>query len=246
MSIAEKFEVIADEVYEKGKKDEYDKFWDEYQNYGKRTNYGYAFRGYGFNNQNFYPKYDIRPVSYATQLFYAWSNITDISLRNINLKERLEECGVVLDLSKATDVTSAFAYFFSSELPTIDLTSVNTSCSMVFADNGGELKKIEKLVLAETTPFANNWFRGCSGLISLTVEGTIGQNNFNVSPCTKLSGASIVSIIEALSDTTSGLTVTLSQTAVDNMAFPIVGNKGTYNSWTDLEQSRTNWTISLL
>ena len=62
---------------------------------------------------------------------------------------------------------------------------------------------------------------------------------------TKLSGASIVSIIEALSTTTSGLSVTLSQTAVNNMTFPIVGNKGTYNSWTELEQSKTNWTISL-
>ena len=247
MSIAEKFEVIADEVYEKGKKDEYDKFWDNFQNYGKRTNYSYAFQGHGFNNQNFYPKYDIRPVdAYALNLFYAWSVITDISLRNINLKERLEECGVVLDTSQATNLTSAFAYFYSSELPTIDLTGLTNASSMIFSDNYDYLKSIEKIIISETTPISTSWFRSDTGLENLIVEGTIAQNNFNVKDCTKLSGASIVSIIEALSDTTSGLTVTLSQTAVDNMAFPIVGNKGTYNSWTDLEQSRTNWTISLL
>ena len=89
-------------------------------------------------------------------------------------------------------------------------------------------------------------FTGATGLKNFVIEGTIGQNNFNVSACRELSGGSIVSIIEALSTTTSGLSVTLSQTAVNNMTFPITGNKGTYNSWTELEQSKTNWTISLV
>ena len=104
-----------------------------------------------------------------------------------------------------------------------------------------------KLILKEDgSQSFSSTFSKCDELENIVIEGVIGKNGFNVSACTKLSGASIVSIIEALSDTTSGLTVTLSQTAVDNMAFPIVGNKGTYNSWTDLEQSRTNWTISLV
>ena len=44
MSIAEKFEVIADAVYEKGKQDERSDFWDIYQKNGAQvSNYTYAF-----------------------------------------------------------------------------------------------------------------------------------------------------------------------------------------------------------
>ena len=244
MSIAEKFEVIADAVYEKGKKDEYDKFWDAFQKYGNRTIYmQYSFAGYGFNTYNLYPKYDIKPNGSCDSLFYAWENIS--ANERFSLKQRLEECGVVLDTSKATSFINTFAYNMAfTEVPTTDLTSAKT-VSGLFAHNYGVLKTIEKLVVNENTPMGG-WFVNSPGVENITIEGTIGKSGFNISPCTKLSGQSIVSIIEALSDTTSGLTVTLSQTAVDNMAFPIVGNKGTYNSWTDLEQSRTNWTISLV
>ena len=239
MSIAKKFEVIADEVYEKGKKDEYDKFWDSYQKNGSRTDYGqYAFAGYGFDSNNLYPKYDIKPTGACTGLFYNYT-----SKIRFSLKQRLEECGVVLDTSKITNFRTAFAYNYCiTEIPTLDLTSMTSTTGMfVEAQN---LETIEKIIVTENTPAVD--FTSCKSLENLIIEGTIGQNGFNVKACTKLSGASIVSIIEALSTTTSGLTVTLSQTAVDNMVFPIVGNNGTYNSWTDLEQAKTNWTISLL
>lgn len=59
MSIAEKFEVIADAVYDKGKQAEYDKFWDEFQQNGNRDFYSYGFSGHGWTNENFKPKYPI-------------------------------------------------------------------------------------------------------------------------------------------------------------------------------------------
>ena len=242
MSIAEKFEVIADEVYEKGKKDEHDKFWDAYQNNGNRNYYPNGFRGNsGWTKDNFYPKYDIKPVGDAVQLFYAWE-IAD--KHTMDLSARLKECGVVLDTSQATSLQQAFAYVRFASIPPIDVTGLTSGASLLFGDSR-TTKTIEKIIIAETTPINSNWFRNDTALENLTIEGTIGQNGFNVKDCTKLSGASIVSIIEALSTTTSGLSVTLSQTAVNNMTFPITGNKGTYNSWTELEQSKTNWTISL-
>lgn len=245
MSIAEKFEVIADEVYEKGKKDEYDKFWDEYQNYGNATYYNYAFFSGRFNFENFYPKYDIRPVGGSGQnMFYNWKVAVGKFVGS--LKQRLEECGVVLDTSQCTLMASCFTYGGFTEIPTIDLSNLTTASAAIFAYNYGYLKTIEKIIMSENTVISANWFAEDTALENLTIEGTIGQNNFNVKDCKKLSGASIVSIIEALSTTTSGLSVTLSQTAVDNMVFPITGNKGTYNSWTELEQTRTNWTISLV
>ena len=132
MSIAEKFEVIADEVYEKGKKDEYDKFWDVYQTNGKRTGYDYGFSGYGFNFSNFYPKYDIRPEGYREKVFYAWNGSAtglNESLFRGSLKQRLEECGVTLDTSKMTYMGSMFSNSEFTELPTILLITLS-SCSL--------------------------------------------------------------------------------------------------------------------
>ena len=59
MSIADKFEIIADEVFKKGKQTEYDRFWDSYQNYGKSTSYINSFAGTNWNDEVFKPKYPI-------------------------------------------------------------------------------------------------------------------------------------------------------------------------------------------
>lgn len=203
MSIAEKFEVIADEVYAKGKKDEYDKFWDNYQNYGKRTSYDYGFTGYGFNFDNFYPKYDIKPTGYRDRVFYAWNSTStgvDKSKFRKSLKQRLEECGVVLDTSGITHMGFMFSNSEFTELPTIDMTGLTTASGNIFANNYGTLKTIEKIIVAETTPISTNWFgSNCQGLENLIVEGTIGKSEFNVQWQTKLTTASLLSILKALS-----------------------------------------------
>lgn len=207
MSIAEKFEVIADEVYKKGKKDEYDKFWDNYQNYGNRTFYNnYAFAGYGFNFNNFYPKYDIIPDGTANNLFYAWENSSG------SLKQRLEECGVVLDTSKVTSFSSAFNYSKFTELPTIDLSSMTNASSSIFANNYGSLKSIEKLIVSENTAISSWFGQYCQNLEKLIVEGTIAKSGFNVQWQKKLTTASLLSILTALSkDSTvaNGKSITL-------------------------------------
>ena len=81
MSIAEKFEVIADAVYDKGKQDEYDRFWDAYQDNGNRDFYSYGFSGYGWTNENFKPKYPIitsaNPNRTNVMFQYAY-NLTEI------------------------------------------------------------------------------------------------------------------------------------------------------------------------
>ena len=256
MSIAEKLTQVAEivpKVYEAGKMDEHGKFWDNFQDYGNRTNYTYAFHSGGFNFENFYPKRDIIPIGNSNYMFYNWK--VAVGKYVGSLKQRLEECGVELNTSQCTNLGAAFAYGGFTELPTIDLSNLTGTSTMIFAYNYGYLKTIEKIIMSENTVISANWFAEAFGLENLTLEGTIGQNGFNVKDCTKLSGASIVSIIEALSTTTSGLTVTLSQTAVNNMKFTdyddegvecLHGNEGTYYSWSQLEQSRTNWTISLV
>ena len=87
----------------------------------------------------------------------------------------------------------------------------------------------------ENTLFTSTFIQ-CNALENLTIDGTIGQNNFNLKDSTKLSKASIESVIDALSTTTSGLTVTFSKTAVDN-AF-------TADEWAALKATKSNWDIT--
>ena len=78
MSIAEKFEVIADAVYEKGKQAEYDRFWDSYQENGNKRFYGYAFAYW--NDEVFKPKYTIMTDVNANRsnFMFGYATLTEI------------------------------------------------------------------------------------------------------------------------------------------------------------------------
>lgn len=55
--------------FEDGKQDEQDRFWDEFQDYGNRTYYSYAFYyRYGWTDKNFKPKYPFT-IEYASAMF---------------------------------------------------------------------------------------------------------------------------------------------------------------------------------
>jgi hypothetical protein len=118
---------------------------------------------------------------------------------------------------------------------TIDASKANNTQNMFSSCTN--LKKIPKLIVGANTGFANT-FNACEALEELYIEGTIAKNGLTLQYSTKLNKASIESIINALSKTTSGLTVTLSKTAVNN-AF-------TAEEWDALEATKTNWTISLV
>lgn len=240
MGIAEKLQTIAEneqKVFEAGKKSQYDKFWDSLQNYGNRTTYPYGFHSWG--DGAFFPKYDIKLVGWAASTF----SETTI----INFKQRLIDCGVTLDVSKATSIGGLFANSkVNTALPIIDTTSA-TDLATLFSGNNA-LIEIEKLVLkSDGSQSFNNTFNHCYELVHLTVEGVIGKNGFNLQYPTKLSKESVTSVINALSTTTSGLTVTLSLAAV-NKAFETsacANNGSTSAEWTNLIATKPNWTISL-
>ena len=81
MSIAEKFEVIADAVYDKGvsdgKKSQYDEHWDTYQQDGNREDYTYAFYGMYWVDKIYNPKYEIKFTSAQGTNLFRHSRITD-------------------------------------------------------------------------------------------------------------------------------------------------------------------------
>ena len=108
------------------------------------------------------------------------------------------------------------------------------------------LKTLKKISVIDSVKFAG-WFSGCTSLVNLTIEGVIGQNGFNVS-WSPLSKASIISVINALSSTTTGLTVTLRKAAVDT-AFEIAQGSADGSSseeWLNLIATKSNWTINLI
>ena len=150
---------------------------------------------------------------------------------------------------KAQNLQFAFRY------SNITDTKVAIYLNNTYADSGAgifsnakQLKTIRKIVLTSTTPISSNMFSNCTALENLTVEGVIGQNGFNVQSSSLLSRASIISIINALSTTTSGLTVTLSRAAV-NSAFETsdgAADGSTSAEWSAIIGARSNWTISLI
>lgn len=206
MSIAENFEVIADAVYKKGKKDEYDAFWDTFQSKGTRVNYQNGFSGSGWNNTTFRPKYDIKPTNNASSMFQQ-TKVKDLT----NL---LKNCGVTLDTSKATSLLSLF-YFATdiTNIPVIDATGTTASSALTTAfNNCSKLKTIEKLILKDDgSQSFDNTFGVCSALENIVIEGKIGQNGFKVSGSTKLTKNSLLEILKALSlDITTTKTITFS------------------------------------
>ncbi|MBQ7380741.1 MAG: hypothetical protein IJW69_01505 [Clostridia bacterium] len=216
MSVAEKLKQIAENeqrVYdagiEKGVETERDTVWDMIQNYGNRTDYTSAFANAAWNDETFNPKYNIKPVGSCGQMFYA--------TKIVDLEATLQRRGVVLDTSKAKSLNNAFNSTTLKVLPAIDVTSLsgNTAGNMVFRQN---LHTIRKLICAEATVLDTPCFQYATGLVNVAFDGVIG-NDLDLHPCKLLSKESVTSVINALSDTAKGKTLTMSEAAVA-AAFP--------------------------
>lgn len=226
--------------FEEGKQAERDAFWDAFQT-APRVVWSGAFQNSCWNDDTFYPKYDLIPTGSAQSLF-RYCGITD-------LEKRLEECGIILDTSEATSLNCGFGESDLTVIPTINLTKCTTSGATHGLFSGCyPLKTIRKIIVSEMTMFSSS-FLNCRMLENITFEGVIGSDiDFNT--CTKLTEASIRSIIEHLSDTASGKTLTLSKVAVDNAYGWYIGDSfapgSSSGAWDVLVASKPNWTITLV
>lgn len=124
---------------------------------------------------------------------------------------------------------------------------VATEVSQLFTSSRN-VNTIRKIILegSGSNKF-DSWFDKCTSLVNLTIEGTIGGNGLNLS-WSPLSKASLISVINALSATTTGLTVTLRLAAV-NTAFETAQGSADGSSseeWLNLIATKSNWTISLI
>ena len=230
MSIAEKLAKIAENeqaVFEAGKKSEYDRFWDVYQENGNMTYYAYAFAGVGWTQSVFKPKYNIVPVT-PTSMFSS-SRIVDI---------RPQTIGVDVDFSKCT----SFYYLCSNStikyIGVVDCSSASPASLSYIFSSAKELVSVEKVIMPEmdSAGFADKSFENAVKLEHICIEGVI-RRSASLKWSVVLTKESITSIVQALSDTAEGQTITFSQTAKE-AAF-------TDSEWATLIGTKPNWTIAL-
>lgn len=213
------------EGVEDGKQAQYDAFWDAYQDSGNRTEYAYAFAGFGWTDETFKPKYDIRPIS-SVDIFSACL-ITD-------LVKCLNDNGVVFDFSRniGTSYLAQGSYYLKT-LPVIDIRARDSINYFLF--NCSNLKSVERVILKSdgTQQFNAYSFGTLPALEEIRFDGTIGTN-FLIAGSPLLSTESVDSIINALKDLTGATAQTLTLHAT-------VGGK-----MTDVQKAAItakNWTL---
>ena len=136
--------------------------------------------------------------------------------------------------------------FFNSEITDVNVDiDIHSIRADAMFSQCKQLQTIKKLIVDENTVFTSNSFYQCEALENIAIQGVIASDiNIQDSP---LSKNSITNIINALSTSTSGKTLTLSEAAV-NTAFETTAGAGDGEAsaaWISLEQSRSDWTISL-
>ena len=220
-----------------GMQTEYDRFWDAFQQNGTRENYSHAFRD-SWDGVCFNPKYDMVPAT----AYYMFANC-----KIENFTDILKKQGVTLDTSKATDVTAMFQEAVKiKELPKIDLSSVQGRKAVQLFNSCTALEKIEEFVTHSAITDYSSVFHWCTALKSINVSGEISADiDFQRSPLNK---ASITSIINTLSTTVTGQTLTLKLSAVNNALETSAGaNDGSTSAeFAALIAPKSNWTITMV
>lgn len=217
-----------------GAKEEYDRFWDTIQPAGDGDAHYAATFGIAWKAEIFKPKYDLVPNNAA--YMFAFNRMTD------DLVALMDSVGKKLDFSNCSNINNAFQGSQFTRLGKIYCKGASSwyntfaSCSkLVTIDEWGHPNEDGTIAGGLTGTFTD-----CTSLANITVRGIItGTANFQWCPLTK---ASITSIVNALSPSVSGKTLTLSKTAVNN-AFE-GGKDG--SEWNTLIADKTNWSFSLI
>lgn len=233
---------------EKGKQAEYDAFWDAFQSNGNRTDYNTAFSGFYWNADTLRPKYPIKIVDYSSAAFsncFFKSGLPSTEHNNL-----LDISHIKIDVSKATACDQMFANARVNGV-TLIFSEKITNLNQAFTKaNGGSIGGME-ITLLVPNPNCNwtNTFQYHRVKRLILLDGTvIGKNGFNVSWANGLPHDDLVGIVNALSNETSGLSVSLNKQAV-NKAFETssgANDGSTSAEWLALIATKPNWTISLV
>lgn len=222
-------------VFEAGKQAEHDAFWSGALR--DTSNFNSMFAGKAWNNDTFKPNRSINFTGNTMNVFYN-------SACKVDMVELFASKGLEVTFNNITNAQSMFNFSFFTRLPVISFAS-NTVLNNTF---GGcsHLVVIDGIAIDSTNTFANT-FNTCSVLNVLRIIGVIAKNGLNLS-WSPLDKPSLTSIVNALSSTTTGLTVTLRLAAV-NTAFETsagAADGSTSEEWLALAATKPNWNISLI
>ena len=217
MSIADKLSTIAEneqKVYDAGfeagkSQGGVSDFWDIVLQKGNRNDLRCAF--YMWDIDYIRPPYKLTP----TNQFSGYMTFSDCK----NLK-KVEKA--YFDFSKkatGTNTNASWQYTFSGcyNLKVIEDIGLTPQYSYLYTfRNCQQLETIEKLGCDANTGFSSP-FTNCYALKNITIDGTIGKNGFNISAATKLSKASILSILNACNIDVigKGISITLPKMCID-------------------------------
>lgn len=229
-----------------GRQAQYDEFWDEFQQNGKRKDYRFAF-GCGWNSKTFKPKYPIIPKD-----VYAFQNTAHQMFSYIGQSENkyVDLFEYPLDLTKVTQATETFKNAFLENIY-VDVTDIQTSKLFDGSDmdRGSHPFKNVTIKCSANTTFSNSFWYANFDKLFFTEDSVIAQSGIDLKWATSLKSSkeSFVNIINTLSNTTTGLSITFNQNAV-NTAFETsegAADGSASDEWTNLVASRSNWTIAL-
>lgn len=211
-------------------------WWDNFQNNGDRKRYDCAFMNWNRLPRKG-PRFDFTITTNANSMFRSIKTEFD-------LEEVINSWGVAFDTSKATTFADMFVDSYVTNIGELDCSSSN---DMTYLCMGAtHLTTIKKLKLPTTA--GNGWYRAfdnATALANIEVEGQFYTTvSFQYSPLTK---TSITSVINTLSDTVTGQTLTLNITAVNNAFETTAGaaDGSTSTEFAALVATKTNWTIAL-
>ena len=201
MSIAEKFEIIADAVYEKGK----DYIWEVVQLSGARINYSKAFLRWRMDG-NLHPKYKVIPTEVASghQTFYRLAGVSKIESKYFDFSRK----------PRGTSSSNGWYYTFNGcNVKEIEDIGMKADCAYTHTFAFCKYLCTIALIRTDEKTSWDNTFQSCTSLENITIEGVIGRSGFDVKDCKKLTVDSLLSILTALSkdsNIASGKSITFS------------------------------------
>ena len=246
-------EAIRAEGVEAGKKSEYDAFWDAQQLNGNRREYSYFGAGVYIPSDIWLnPKYPFVLENTANNFMRDFNTAVSASYGGPGgHRAPTDLSGWEIDASSATESTDFF-YNASVKNINVDLSNSNSLIRAFCGSNRGLVNNITVKVSEKCASFSQAFYYNvnanyCTDVVRFAEGSVIAAGNLNLSYC-RQSKESLASVINALSYTTTGLTVTLRLAAV-NTAFETsagAADGSTSEEWLALAATKPNWTINLI
>ncbi len=173
-------------------------WWYNYQTNSDgsvRTNYAYAFSGTGWNNDTFTPTQNLTVVN-ATMMFY-------LSRISGSLQDFLGD--KTIDFSGCAGASSIFTTSQFTALPALNFQKA-TTVEGIFR-GCASLVSVGLFTVNKNTVLTNA-FVNCTALENITFGGAVAKSA-DIHWSTKLSAASIKSLLSVLTETVTGVTITL-------------------------------------